>query len=134
VGIATNSPNSTLQVNGTFAVATSMNVAGGSMSIPATLSGYNGYIGLSPVAGNDYYELPDPASCAGRIYYIRNNNNPGSDYAFIRSAGTGQICSGGGACLGAGVYYSITTGSPNPVPKTVICISDGANWTVGRID
>jgi trimeric autotransporter adhesin len=134
VGVNTSSPNSTLHVDGSFAVGTSMGVTGGGLATPAALDGLKGYIGLSPSGGNDYYELPDPATCPGRIYYIRNNNNPGADYAFIRSAGAGQICSGGGACLGAGTYYTITTGNPNPVPKTVICISDGTNWTVGRID
>jgi hypothetical protein len=134
VGIGTTSPSSTLQVDGTFAVGVSLTVAGGSSGSPASLSSYKGYIGLSPTGGNDYYELPDPASCPGRIYYIRNNNNPGADYAFIRSAGSGLMCEGGGACLGTGAYKTITTGSPNPVPKTIICISDGVNWTVGSID
>lgn len=134
VGINNNNPNSTLQVNGSFSVSTSMSVAGGSIGTPASLAGLNGYIGLSPVGANDYYELPDPATCPGRIYYIRNNNNPGDDDAFVRSGGAGQVCSGSGGCLGAGNYYTITTGNPNPVPKTIICLSDGVNWIIGRID
>lgn len=134
IGINNTAPSSTLQVNGTFAVNVSLGLNGGASGAPVQISSQNAYIGLSPAAGNDYYELPDPTTCPGRIYYIRNNNNPGADYAYIRSGGSGQVCSGSGGCLGAGNYYAITTGDPNPVPKTVICISDGTNWTVGRID
>lgn len=134
VGIATGTPHSTLQVDGSIAIGVTMGLAGGTSGTPVSLANQKSYIGLAPSGGNDYYELPDPSTCTGRIYYLRNNNNAGGDYANIRSAGSGQICSGGGPCLGAGVYYAITTGSPNPVPKTVICISDGTNWTVGRID
>jgi hypothetical protein len=120
--------------NGTLNIGVSMGLAGGASGTPVSLSGQKAYIGLSPTGGNDYYELPDPVTCPGRIYYIRNNNNDGADYAFIRSGGSGQVCSGSGPCLGAGIYYTITTGSPNPAPKTIICISDGTNWTVGKID
>lgn len=134
VGIGTATPSSNLQVSGSFAVNVTLGLTGGASGTPVQISSQNAYIGLSPTGGNDYYELPDPATCAGRIYYIRNNNNPGADYAYIRSGGSGQVCSGGGGCLGTGNYYAITTGDPNPVPKTVICISDGTNWTVGRID
>lgn len=134
IGINNTSPSSSLQVSGSFAVNVTLGLGGGASGTPVQISSQNAYIGLSPTGGNDYYELPDPATCPGRIYYIRNNNNPGADYAYIRSGGAGQICSGSGSCLGTGNYYAITTGDPNPVPKTVICISDGTNWTVGRID
>ncbi len=136
VGIGTDNTaaTSTLQIDGTIAIGTSMNIAGGSTLAPVSLANLKSYIGLSPISGNDYYELPDPSTCVGRIYYIRNNNNSGADYAFVRSAGTGQICDGSGPCLGVGTYKTITTGSPNPSPKTIMCISDGINWTVSKMD
>jgi hypothetical protein len=134
IGTGNNVPTSTLQVEGTIAIGTSMNIVGGAAIAPVSLVNFKSYIGLSPVSGNDYYELPDPSTCVGRIYYIRNNNNPGSNYAYIRSAGTGLICEGAGPCLGVGTYKAITTGNPNPSPKTVMCISDGINWTVTNMD
>lgn len=134
VGINQTNPNSTLHVNGTLAVGVSMNLNGGSAAIPVLITTQGSYIGLSTTGGNDYFELPDPATCPGRTYYIRNNNNPGGDYAYVRSGGAGLMCQANGSCLGAGVYYMITTGNPNPNPKTIICISDGINWTIGQIN
>jgi hypothetical protein len=134
IGTGNNVPTSTLQVDGAIAIGISMNIAGGSTIAPVSLANFKSYIGLSPISGNDYYELPDPSTCVGRIYYIRNNNNAGADYVYIRSAGTGQICEGSGPCLGVGTYKAITTGSPNPSPKTVMCISDGINWTISKMD
>jgi hypothetical protein len=139
-------PNSSLHVNGTFSIGASLGgglgLAGGSISSPVSLVNSFGYIGLSPLTGqsNDYYELPDPTTCPGRIYYIRNNNNPGLNYAFIRSAGDAQMCDGSGSCLpkpsqnATTCYKTLTTGTPNPSPKTIMCISDGLNWTIGKVD
>lgn len=123
-----------LNASGVLSVGTSLSINGGSSGTPVSLSSFKSYLGLSPTGGNDYYELPDPATCPGRIYYIRNNNNPGADYAYIRSAGAGLMCSGSGGCLGAGGYFTITTGSPNPTPKTIMAISDGVNWTIGSLN
>lgn len=148
VGIKTGTqiPNSTLQVKGTFAIDTSMGIngtgmLGGSLSVPFSLANANSYIGLAPTgSGNDYYELPDPTTCPGRIYYVRNNNNPTLNYAYLRSAGDKQMCNGNGGCLPkpsdspTACYYTLTTGNPNPNPKTIMCISDGINWTVGQIN
>jgi hypothetical protein len=148
VGINTGliAPNSTLHVNGSFSIGSSMGdgngLVGGSISNPVSLANSFGYIGLAPVNGqpNNYYELPNPTTCPGRIYYIRNNNNPGLNYAYIRSAGDAQICEGAGPCLpkpsqnATTCYKEVTTGTPNPSPKTIMCISDGVNWTIGKIE
>jgi hypothetical protein len=78
-GIGTNTPNSTLQVNGTFAVGTTMGVIGGTSGAPFSLSAANSYIGLSPANGvNNYYQLPDPATCAGRMYNYKEQQQCGN--------------------------------------------------------
>lgn len=136
VGIATSpgfaTPNSTLQVDGTVAVGVSMNVTGGlNAGTPVVLNSQKAYIGLNPTGGSGpYYQLPDPSTCAGRIYYIRNNDNAVS--AWLGTLGIGAlICPGNGNCLAFGAYYELKATTS---VKTVIAISDGFNWTVGRID
>lgn len=121
--------HSTLQVDGTVAVGVTMGVAGASSASPTSIDAYGkSYVGLSPVGANAYYELPNPASYTGRIYYIRNNSDTYS--AWVRSL-SGLICPGSGTCLSAGTYYEL---KPTTSVKTIICISDGVNWTVGKID
>jgi hypothetical protein len=133
VGIATSpgfvTPNSTLQVDGTVAVGVSMNVAGGFTSgTSVTLTSQKAYIGLNPTAAGPYYQLPDPTTCTGRIYYIRNNDN--SNSAWIGTI-SGLLCPGNFTCLAPGTFYELKA---NISVKTVIAISDGFNWTIGRID
>ena len=106
-----------------------MNITGGATSLtPKIITTQNSYLGLSPAGANIYYQLPNPATCPGRIYYVRNNDN-----SVNAQLGTvaGFICPGSSNCLGAGAYLQLNSNSPS---KTLICISDGINWTVGKID
>ncbi len=129
VGIATASPSSTLQVDGTVAVGVSMGLAGGPIATPVSLANQKSYIGCSPADNtNNFYQLPNPASCPGRIYYIRNNSS--SFFTNIVTA-AGNIFSGNSNNVAGGNTYTL---NPTSSVKTVICISDGTNWTVGRID
>jgi hypothetical protein len=129
VGIATASPSSTLQVDGTIAVGVTIGLAGGPVATPVSLANQKSYIGCSPADNtNNFYQLPNAASCTGRIYYIRNNS--GSFFANIVSAG-GIIFPGASDIGAGGNTYTL---NPTSSVKTVICISDGTNWTVGKID
>lgn len=133
VGIATSpgfaTPNSTLQVDGTLAVGVSLNIAGGLTSgTPVVLTSQKAYIGLNPTGPGSYYQLPEPSTCAGRVYYIRNNDNIASAWLGTVS---GLICPGNASCLAFGTYYELKAATS---VKTIIAISDGVNWTVGRID
>jgi len=128
-GIATSTPNSTLQVDGTIAVGVSMGIAGNAIGTPTVITTQKAYLGLSPSGGNIYYELPDPTTCTGRIYYIRNNDNTNS--AWFRAPGASLLCPGSGTCLGAGVYYELKA---TVTVKSVMVISDGINWSVFKMD
>jgi hypothetical protein len=126
IGISTTAPSSTLQVSGTLAVDVSMNVTGGtSFGSPVILTTQKSYIGLSPTATNNYYQLPLAPTCSGRIYYIRNNDN--SQTAFLVSVTGSLICPGNSNCLSAGSTFSMPAAASG---KTVMCVSDGINWTV----
>jgi trimeric autotransporter adhesin len=126
-GVNTISPNSTLHVDGSVAVGTSMGLAGGTTGSPASLANAKSYIGLSPADGtNNYYQLPDPATCSGRMYIIRNN----SSVEIAKLITAGGLLFGGSSASGSADYWL----NPNSAPKTVMAVSDGINWTVGRMD
>ncbi len=128
VGVATSfPPSSTLQVDGTLAVGVSTNITGGTIGSPTVISTQKSFLTLNPAGGN-YYQLPNPATCVGRTYYIRN-----TDAAVTAQLGAaaGSICPGSGACLALGTYYAM---SPAASGKTVIAISDGSSWVVGTIN
>jgi hypothetical protein len=120
-------PTSTLQVDGSFAVGVSRNLAGGPLASPVLLSSQTSYIGLNPTSG-DHYLLPDPSTSTGRIYYIRNDDNAVSAWIGTTS---GLLCPGNFSCLPSGTFYELKA---TISVKTIIAISDGVNWTVGRID
>jgi trimeric autotransporter adhesin len=129
VGINTSSPNSTLHVDGTVAVGVTMGLAGGTIATPLSLANAKSYIGCSPADNsNNFYQLPDPTTVPGRIYYIRNNSN--SFFVNIVTA-AGSIFAGNSNTAVGGNTYTL---NPTTSVKTVICISDGLNWTVGKID
>jgi hypothetical protein len=131
VGINTTTPLSTLDINGNLTVKeigiANANVAGsatfaGGPSGSATQISDGVYISLTPTAGSDEFILPNAASFPGRIYVLRN----------ISNSVTAKIYTFGGA------FYAkdsnTATGAPLSMPsnallKTVIVISDGANWT-----
>jgi hypothetical protein len=133
VGIGTATPSSSLQVNGTFAVGVVNGFGGGTSGGPngldqgsinsTTLIG--GYYGLAPTsANNQYYILPNPGNCPGRVYYLRNNS---SSTTAILNVNSGQLIDSASSS-GTGQYTLTTTGSA----KTVIAVSDGTNWTIMR--
>lgn len=124
IGTSMGAPGSTLRVEGTIAVGVSTGVAGG--ATPVSLANLGAYISLDPSPGADQYQLPAAASCAGRIYYIRNNS--ATDPATLGSAG-GNLCPGNNNLCNA--TYQLPANSSG---KTVMAISDGANWVVGQIN
>jgi hypothetical protein len=74
VGIDIGTPTSTLQVNGSLAVGVLEGISGDAVGKP--LAGIAAaYIGLSPDGTDNRFLLPDPVSCYGRIYYMRNNSD-----------------------------------------------------------
>lgn len=123
VGIGTSSPNSTLQVDGTVAVGLTMGIAGGTAGAPFSLASAKYYIGLLPAdAVNNNYQLPSPVIYPGRVYVIRNNSSVNTA---VLSTAAGLLFPGSSATGGA-TYTLNTTISV----KTVMVISDGANWTI----
>lgn len=85
LGTHTSKPHSTLQVNGS--------VAGSIRSVTAsTTLTDSDYTIISRNTGAITITLPDPTTCAGRMYYIINNGtaNITTNYAFEVSAGQTQ--------------------------------------------
>lgn len=131
VGINTTTPLSTLDINGNLTIKeigiVNANVAGsatfnGGPVGSATQINDGVYISLTPTAGNDEFILPNAVNVPGRIYVLRN----------ISNSVTAKIYTFGGA------FYAKDSNTATVVPlsmpanallKTVIAISDGANWT-----
>jgi hypothetical protein len=131
VGIGTSStPTSTLQVAGTNAVGVALGIPGGNGLGGTPLANYpGGYLGLNPTGGStdNYFVLPAPASCVGRVYYLRNNND---NFAAYVGTTAGNIYGASTRNANGGPYVL----QPNAVSKTVIAISDGVNWTIGYLN
>lgn len=122
VGINTTTPLSMLDVNGNLSVKT-VTLSGGTSGSPFLIDD-GVYISLDPRNGtSDHYRLPNPTTCPGRIYVLRNitdNDNAqlsivgGSTRFFPKDARTGT--------------FTLTmpyTGAN----KSIILVSDGFNWT-----
>lgn len=123
VGIGATVPNSTLHVDGTIAVGTSLNVAGGTSGSPVSLLNQKSYVAVLPAnALNSYYQLPDPTLYPGRMYIVRNNS----------AVNTANITTAAGLLFPGNSNVGVATYALNPTssPKTVMAISDGANWTI----
>ena len=131
VGINTTTPLSTLDINGNLTIKeigiVNANVAGsatfnGGPVGSATPINDGVYISLTPTVGNDEFILPNAVNVPGRIYVLRN----------ISNAITARIYTFGGAFYAKDSNTATTTPlsmPANAILKTVIVISDGANWT-----
>lgn len=123
VGIGTATPNSTLYVDGTLGIGTTLNIAGGTSGAPVSLLNQKSYVGVLPAnSTNNYYQLPSPLTYPGRTYIIRNNSSV--DQANITT--TAGLLFPGNSNVGVATF----TLNPTTSPKTIIAISDGSNWTI----
>lgn len=131
VGINTTNPLSTLDINGNLNVkevgianvlVTGSTAFNGGPPGSATAINDGVYISLTPLSGSQEFILPNATSFPGRIYILRN----------ISNTITAQIYTLGGQFFAKD--SNTATASPlnmpgNGILKTVILISDGANWT-----
>lgn len=131
VGINTTTPLSTLDINGNLTIK-EIGIANANVAGSATFNGgpvgsatpvNDGvYISLTPNAGSDEFILPNAVNVPGRIYVLRN----------ISNSVTAKIYTFGGAFYAKDSNTATTAPlsmPPNALLKTVIVISDGANWT-----
>jgi len=121
VGINTNNPLSTLDINGNLSVKV-ITLSGGTSGSPTAISD-GVYLSLDPRNGlTDYYQFPNPTLVPGRVYFVRN----------ITDFDTAQLTTLGGTRF---FPKDSSTGTftismpPNAVNKTLILVSDGFNWT-----
>lgn len=129
VGINTETPQSTLDINGNLSLkVVSLN---GGPSTARTPIDDGTYINLNPTSGNADFELPDPSGVPGRIYILRNVTN--TETAFILTQGTGALFFAGDSTTGTGVVNMTTNNGGGNRNKTLIFISDGTNWTYGHL-
>jgi hypothetical protein len=139
VGINTTAPLSTLDINGNLSVkelgvfnslvAGSGPFIGGAPLVARPISD-GVYISLTPVsisgANGPEFLLPNAASVPGRIYILRNI----TPYASF-SGQNALIYSSGGTMFpkNSNVSVSPVTMEHTGFRKTLIFVSDGANWT-----
>lgn len=131
VGINTTNPLSTLDINGNLNVKEigianalvpgSAPLTGGTFASKTNISD-GVYISLTPTSGSADFQLPNAALVPGRIYIVRNISNTQS--AFIYSLGGNFFATNSNTLTPAPL-----TMLSNAVTKTMMFISDGANWT-----
>jgi hypothetical protein len=131
VGINTTTPLSTLDINGNLNVK-EIGIANALVPGSGPLNGgpfaaktniNDGvYISLTPTPGAADFQLPNATLVPGRIYILRNISN--TQNAFIYSLGGQFFATNTNAATSAPL-----TMQSNAVTKTMMFISDGANWT-----
>lgn len=130
VGVGTTEPKSTLDINGNLSVKVVSLVGNGTgtqTNAGSTVEINDGvYISVNPQVQDDTFELPNPSEVPGRVYFIRNVNPTNTITAKIVTD-TGQLFSSGSTTNGSNEIYLYESGSD--FRKSVIVISDGANWT-----
>lgn len=127
VGIGTTSPLSTLDINGNLSVKVVNLTGDGNGGTSTSIDIDDGvYISVSPQATDDEFRLPDAAMFPGRVYIIRNIQD--AITAKISSSG-GLLFSSGSTTNGATAIYLYEYAAGNDYKKSVIVLSDGANWT-----
>ena len=126
VGINTNDPQSTLDINGTLSVKhTKLEPT------DATLQDIDDgvYFSIDPFSSGQQFRLPDATAYPGRIYILRNIDN--TNDASIITLGTGvEFFAGDNSTTGTA---NVTLSGANVTTKTLIFISDGENWTYGHL-
>ncbi len=126
VGINTDNPQSTLDINGNLSVKHV-----GLVPTDGTLQDIDDgvYISIDPFVSGQQFRLPDATTVPGRIYILRNIDN--SDDASIVTQGVGvEFFAGDNSTTGT---TSVTLHGANVTTKTLIFISDGSNWTYGHL-
>lgn len=116
VGINTNLPMSTLDVNGNLSVKV-VNLNGSAVATPID-DGI--YISLNPLANDQVFNLPNPTTYPGRTYILRNVNNTYTA-ALTTSAG---LLFPKGSTTGSAIVYMYENNN-----RTLFVMSDGFNWT-----
>jgi len=130
VGINTDDPKSTLDINGNLSLKV-VTLNGGPAGT-ATPIDDGTYINLQPTPGNTEFLLPDAAAFPGRIYIMRNISD--TDTALIYSLGGSFFP--GDSRVATAAPISMTpdaAGDSGDVTKTLIFVSDGLNWTYGKL-
>ncbi|PNQ72451.1 hypothetical protein C1T31_11705 [Hanstruepera neustonica] len=127
VGIGTTTPLSTLDINGNFSVKV-VNLTGDGNGGTGTYVDIDDgvYISVSPQATDDEFRLPDATMFPGRVYIIRNIQDTVT--AKISTSG-GLLFSSGSTTNGATAVYLYEYAPGNDYKKSIIVLSDGANWT-----
>ncbi|WP_299526800.1 hypothetical protein [Winogradskyella sp.] len=132
VGINTDSPRSTLDINGNLSVkvvSLTGNGIGNQTNTGTTVDIDDGvYISINPQVQDDTFELPDPSAVPGRVYFIRNVNPTNTVTAKIVTS-AGQLFSSGSTTGGANEIFLYENAAANEYLKSIIVISDGVNWT-----
>ena len=131
VGINTETPQSTLDINGNLSVK-HVSLTG---SASATPIDDGVYISISPTSNDEDFELPDPRDYPGRVYIIRNVSDAiNADITLEASVITdGVRFFPGDSTTGITQVDMDTAIGTGNVTKTLIFISDGANWTYGAL-
>ena len=129
VGIGTIDPKSTLDINGNLSLkVVSLN---GGPSGAATSIDDGVYLNLIPTSGNADFELPDSRTVPGRIYILRNITD--TETAYILTQGVGVEFFAGDSTSSTTVVNMTTVVGGGNLNKTLIFISDGSNWTYGKL-
>jgi hypothetical protein len=141
VGIGTTTPRSTLEINGNLSLkVVSLNGGpGGSATVIDDGTNDGTYLNLTPTSGNVEFILPDATLYPGRIYILRNVSDTENaviySFGFVAGAGNGvEFYRGDGRTSVKSITMTPDTAADNnDFTKTLIFISDGSNWTYGRL-
>ncbi len=115
--------NGTIKLDGVITIGYVIGIAGGTSGSPISILNQPTYVGVLPADNtNNYYQLPSPVTYPGRTYIIRNNS---SSYNANITTAAGLLFAGNSNVGGA--TYTL---NPTSSPKTVMAVSDGANWTI----
>lgn len=126
VGINTTSPLSTLDINGNLSVKHIKIIGNGNDSTIETIN--NGvYISIDPQINDERFDIPDPTTVPGRVYFIRNVHN--TNTARLHTSG-GQFFKARVTMGGSSDLYLYESSVDPTNQRTVWLISDGLNWTV----